>query len=173
MRRQANVVVRLTVITTVGLIGTTVTGFLGMNLIAAAENPLPMKLLYFALVFVPTTLLLVYTVVQVEAPLGFLRDALRRTRARRAQALLTRGGLGTRQVIRPAALLGVACALPNAHGARPMVTDDARIVDPKACQVETWVRADRTQPSTGHSPRATRPATSRSRSAAREHPGRD
>lgn len=29
-----------------------------------------------------------------------------------------------------------------AHAARPMVTDDARIVDPQACQVETWVRAN-------------------------------
>jgi hypothetical protein len=26
------------------------------------------------------------------------------------------------------------------HAARPMVTDDARIVDAKACQVESWVR---------------------------------
>ena len=64
VRRQANVVVRLTVITTVGLIGTTVTGFLGMNLIAEADNPLAIKLLYFLLVFVPVTALLVYTVVK-------------------------------------------------------------------------------------------------------------
>lgn len=28
----------------------------------------------------------------------------------------------------------------NAHAARPMNTDDARIVDAKACQVESWVR---------------------------------
>ncbi len=28
----------------------------------------------------------------------------------------------------------------SAHAARPMVTDDARIVDPKACQMESWVR---------------------------------
>src|SRR5205823_14065371 len=62
VRRQANVVVRLTVITTVGLIGTTVTGFLGMNLIAEADNPFSFKLAYFMLVFVPTTLILVYTV---------------------------------------------------------------------------------------------------------------
>ena len=64
VRRQANVVVRLTVITTVGLIGTTVTGFLGMNLIAEAENPFSLKLAYFLTVFVPTTALLVYTVVK-------------------------------------------------------------------------------------------------------------
>ena len=64
VRRQANVVVRLTVITTVGLVGTTATGFLGMNLIAEAENPLSVKLAYFMAVFVPTTLLLFYTVVK-------------------------------------------------------------------------------------------------------------
>lgn len=28
-----------------------------------------------------------------------------------------------------------------AHAARPMVTDDARIVDDKSCQVETWFKA--------------------------------
>jgi len=33
--------------------------------------------------------------------------------------------------------------MPAAHGARPMVTDDARIVDAKACQVESWVRSYR------------------------------
>jgi hypothetical protein len=32
-----------------------------------------------------------------------------------------------------------ATTLP-VHAARPMVTDDARIVDVKACQVESWVR---------------------------------
>lgn len=31
----------------------------------------------------------------------------------------------------------------NAWCARPMVTDDARIVDAKSCQVESWVRAER------------------------------
>ena len=29
-----------------------------------------------------------------------------------------------------------------AYAARPMVTDDARIVDAKACQVESWVRSN-------------------------------
>jgi hypothetical protein len=62
VRRQANVVVRLTVITTVGLVGTTATGFLGMNLIAEADNPFGLKLAYFMAVFIPTTLLLFYTV---------------------------------------------------------------------------------------------------------------
>lgn len=40
-----------------------------------------------------------------------------------------------------AALLALAGA--PAHAARPMNTDDARIVDPKACQVESWMRKNR------------------------------
>lgn len=34
-------------------------------------------------------------------------------------------------------------AAGTATAARPMITDDARIVDPKACQVESWVRFER------------------------------
>jgi hypothetical protein len=42
----------------------------------------------------------------------------------------------------------IAAALPalfavETHAARPMITDDARIVDPKACQVESWVKRGR------------------------------
>ena len=35
------------------------------------------------------------------------------------------------------ALMG-ACAV--AHAARPMITDDANIVDPQSCQLESWVK---------------------------------
>ena len=45
LRRQANTVVRLTVVTIFGLIGTVTTGFLGMNLLAEADAPLWRKLL--------------------------------------------------------------------------------------------------------------------------------
>ncbi len=44
------------------------------------------------------------------------------------------------------AMLGFVtlCALsPEGEAARPMITDDARMVDPKACQVESWVRRNR------------------------------
>lgn len=34
-------------------------------------------------------------------------------------------------------------AAPQARAARPLITDDARIVDPKACQVESWVKRNR------------------------------
>jgi len=31
-------------------------------------------------------------------------------------------------------------SIEGAHAARPMITDDARIVDPKSCQVESWAK---------------------------------
>jgi Mg2+ and Co2+ transporter CorA len=71
-RRQANTVLRLTVITIVGLVGTTVTGFLGMNLIAAAEVDLATKVLYFVLVTIPVTLLVFYSVVKSKRLADFL-----------------------------------------------------------------------------------------------------
>lgn len=38
-----------------------------------------------------------------------------------------------------------ACVLaaPELRAARPLVTDDARLVDPRSCQVESWVRHER------------------------------
>ncbi len=43
-----------------------------------------------------------------------------------------------------AAVLAAGCLhLASTHAARPMNTDDARIVDAKACQLETWVRKNR------------------------------
>ncbi|HET9653707.1 MAG TPA: hypothetical protein VFP36_16015 [Usitatibacter sp.] len=52
--------------------------------------------------------------------------------------------------MRGAMAFAVAAAtgfMPCAHGARPMVTDDARIVDAQACQIETWTKrnADSTE----------------------------
>ena len=43
-----------------------------------------------------------------------------------------------------ALLLAFCAALPMAaQAARPMNTDDANVVDPKSCQLETWVRRNR------------------------------
>ena len=50
VRRQANTILRLTVVTVAGLIGTVATGFLGMNLLAAADEPFAWRLLLFVLV---------------------------------------------------------------------------------------------------------------------------
>ena len=75
LRRQASTVVRLTVVTTFGLIGTVVTGFLGMNLIASADSPLVDKIMYFVMVLVPTALLTFYTLLKSQRLSDFL-DAL-------------------------------------------------------------------------------------------------
>ncbi len=75
LRRQANTVVRLTVVTIFGLIGTVTTGFLGMNLLAEADAPLSRRLLLFGLVFVSTTALTIYTMVKSKGLSDFL-DAL-------------------------------------------------------------------------------------------------
>jgi hypothetical protein len=75
LRRQANTVVRLTVVTIFGLIGTVTTGFLGMNLLAEADAPLWKKLWIFAVVFVVTSVLTVYTMSKSKRLSDFL-DAL-------------------------------------------------------------------------------------------------
>ncbi|KNZ30899.1 MAG: hypothetical protein AD742_20495 [Methylibium sp. NZG] len=75
LRRQANTVVRLTVVTIFGLIGTVTTGFLGMNLLAEADAPVGQRLLMFGLVFAATTALTIYTMVKSKGLSDFL-DAL-------------------------------------------------------------------------------------------------
>lgn len=75
LRRQANTVVRLTVVTIFGLIGTVTTGFLGMNLLAEADSPMSQRILLFAIVFILTTVLTVYTMVKSKRLSDFL-DAL-------------------------------------------------------------------------------------------------
>jgi len=75
LRRQANTVVRLTVVTIFGLIGTVTTGFLGMNLLAEAEAPLARRLAWFGAVLLATGALTVYTMVKSKRLSDFL-DAL-------------------------------------------------------------------------------------------------
>ena len=75
LRRQANTVVRLTVVTILGLIGTVTTGFLGMNLLAEAEAPLGRRIAIFSIVFIATTVLTIYTMSKSKRLSDFL-DAL-------------------------------------------------------------------------------------------------
>ena len=75
LRRQANTVVRLTVVTIFGMIGTITTGFLGMNLLAEADAPMSRKLWIFGITFAVTTLLTVYTMGKSKRLSDFL-DAL-------------------------------------------------------------------------------------------------
>jgi hypothetical protein len=74
-RRQANTVLRLTVVTIFGLIGTIVTGFLGMNLLAEAESALPRRAVLFLLVLAATVGVTIFTIVKSKQLADFL-DAL-------------------------------------------------------------------------------------------------
>ncbi len=74
-KAHTEIVVRLTVVTAFGLIGTVVTGILGMNLFAEADNTLLVKLGYFLLTFIPTTALVLFTIVKSRRLSAFL-DAL-------------------------------------------------------------------------------------------------
>jgi hypothetical protein len=62
MRKQTDNAMRLTVVSACGMVGTIVTGFLGMNLYSHSDLPTASKFLIFAAAFVPTTLLALYTV---------------------------------------------------------------------------------------------------------------
>lgn len=75
LRRQANTVVRLTVVTILGLIGTVTTGFLGMNLLAEADAPRVTKVAYFVVVFALTAALTFYTMSKSKGLSDFL-DAI-------------------------------------------------------------------------------------------------
>jgi hypothetical protein len=61
-----------------------------------------------------------------------------------AKTLLTQHPGHRRTTRRLCLALAVTSTLapPAAFGARPMITDDARIVDAKSCQVESWVRTN-------------------------------
>ncbi len=72
LRRQGETMVRLTVVTTVGLIGMATTGFLGMNLIAEADGPFARRLFIFLLVLVLTIAVTIYTVLKSRRLSEFL-----------------------------------------------------------------------------------------------------
>jgi len=75
VRRQAQTILRLTVVTVFGLIGTVVTGFLGMNLLAEADEPFLWRAFLFVLILVSTGGVTLYTVVKSKVLADFL-DAL-------------------------------------------------------------------------------------------------
>jgi Mg2+ and Co2+ transporter CorA len=75
VRRQANTLLRLTVVTIFGLIGTVATGFLGMNLIAEAERPFAWRVVAFVLILAVTGAVTIITIVKSKRLADFL-DAL-------------------------------------------------------------------------------------------------
>lgn len=78
-RRQANTVLRLTVVTIIGLIGTVASGLLGMNIIAEADKPLTERILVFAIALVVTIILTGLSVVYSKR-LADVLDSLSDTR---------------------------------------------------------------------------------------------
>ncbi|MCK6549371.1 CorA family divalent cation transporter [Myxococcota bacterium] len=74
-RHQADTVLRLTVVTIFGLIGTLATGVLGMNLFDETQDPPTSKIVIFLAVAVPTALAIFYTIVKSKRLSDFL-DAL-------------------------------------------------------------------------------------------------
>ncbi len=75
LRRQAVTILQLTVVTLFSLIGTVTTGFLGMNLFNHADLPTLDRLEIFLVVFIPTTLVTLYTVMKSRR-LAFFLNAL-------------------------------------------------------------------------------------------------
>ena len=62
-RKQTDNTMRLTVVSACGMVGTVVTGFLGMNIYAMSDYTATEKTLVFIAVFIPTALLSLYTVI--------------------------------------------------------------------------------------------------------------
>ncbi|MDZ4791542.1 MAG: hypothetical protein SGJ17_10130 [Hyphomicrobiales bacterium] len=75
LRRQSGAMHRLTVVTIVGLVGTIATGFLGMNLLDEASNPLSVKASYFGVVLGVTFILAALTIV-FSRPLANLLEKI-------------------------------------------------------------------------------------------------
>jgi hypothetical protein len=72
LRRQNDTMTRLTVVTTLGLIGTTVTGFLGMNILTWADEPMPWRIGAFIAVLLPTILLTLLTIAKSRMLSNFM-----------------------------------------------------------------------------------------------------
>ena len=75
IRRQADTVVRLTVVTILGLVGTMTSGLLGMNIFNLADATASQKLVYFFAMFIPVSALTFYTVIKSKR-LSLFLDAL-------------------------------------------------------------------------------------------------
>jgi len=96
-RRQANTILRLTVVTILAVIGTLATGFLGMNLIAAADAPIVRRVAYFLVVVGLTVVFTLYTIVKSKRLADFL-DALSDERVTwRDKLRILRRAWGTRR----------------------------------------------------------------------------
>ena len=73
-RRQSNTVVRLTVITILGLIATVTTGYFGMNIIPFGDGSVEERLLHGAVAAVVFTVLVLFAVARSKRLSDFLED---------------------------------------------------------------------------------------------------
>ncbi len=74
MRKQTDNAMRLTVVSSCGMVGTVATGFLGMNLYSHSDLPISFKVIIFFVVFVPTAALALYTVVISKRLANFMES---------------------------------------------------------------------------------------------------
>ena len=84
-RQQSTTIVRLTVVTTFSMVGAVVTGFLGMNLIAAADAPIVTRLIYFLVTTFVVAILMLLAVLkskQLSDVMDVLSDDQKSLRAR-------------------------------------------------------------------------------------------
>ena len=72
LRRQANTVVRLTVVTVFGLIGTVATGIFGMNIFGFGDIPVLLQILILALTVAGVTVGLFYLLAKSKRLADFL-----------------------------------------------------------------------------------------------------
>jgi hypothetical protein len=104
-RRQANTVLRLTVVTIFGLIGTIATGVLGMNLLNETESSLTRRVLIFLATVGLTLAITVFTITRSKALADFL-DAMSDERVGwRAKWASLRRAILPRRRLRPPAQL--------------------------------------------------------------------
>jgi len=71
-RRSTDNMQRLTVVSACGMVGTVATGFLGMNLYSLSDLATWEKIAVFIVVFIPVTLLTLYTIVKSKRLSDFL-----------------------------------------------------------------------------------------------------
>jgi len=84
-RQQSTTIVRLTVVTVFSMVGTVASGLLGMNLIAEAEAPIPVRLVYFFVTVLVTTLFMLLAILkskQLSDVMDVLADDQKSLRAR-------------------------------------------------------------------------------------------
>ena len=109
-RKQTDNAMRLTVVSSCGMVGTVVTGFLGMNLFSHSEMSTLMKTAIFVLVFIPTTALALYTVIISRRIANFM-EALSSEGLTWKEKMSTLG-----QIFKPQSKRNLAAARREQHG---------------------------------------------------------